>query len=106
MKLRVFGTGAVMAISLTGAALALPATSYAATCYTGCHTISPTSAGGKPTAVAGTDPVHVTVPLAQAHALAFTGANVILPTGIGAGAVLVGGALMYVGKRRRYNSAS
>jgi hypothetical protein len=41
---------------------------------------------------------------AQAQALAFTGANVILPTGIGGGAILVGGALMYAGKRRRLSS--
>jgi hypothetical protein len=101
MKLRVFGAGIAMSVTLTGAALALPATSYASSCYTGCHTSTPKSAGGTPSQ-AGDGPADSS----SAHALAFTGANVILPTGIGAGAILVGGTLVFAGRRRRYRSAS
>jgi hypothetical protein len=91
-----------MTVSLTGAALALPATSYASTsCYTGCHTSTPKTAGGKPASVSN-DPT----PTVQAHALAFTGANVMLPGAIGGGAILVGGGLIVAGKRRRYRTAS
>jgi hypothetical protein len=104
MKLRVIGAGAVMTLSLAGVVAATPATSYAATCYTGCHTSTPKTAGGTP---AATDPTPATAATAtQAHALAFTGANVLLPTGIGGGAILVGGALMFAGRRRRYSSAA
>lgn len=103
MKLRVIGTGAAMALSL-GVVAATPATSYAAGCYTGCHTSTPKTAGGTPTGVDPT-PASAATPT-QAHALAFTGANVILPAGIGGGAILVGGALMIAGRRRRYSSAS
>jgi uncharacterized transporter YbjL len=102
MKLRVIGTGAVMAMSL-GVVAATPATSYAAGCYTGCHTSTPKTAGGTPAVADGTPDGAATA--TQAHALAFTGANVLLPTGIGGGAILVGGAFMYVGRRRRYSSA-
>jgi hypothetical protein len=102
MKLRVIGTGAVMAMSL-GVVAATPATSYAAGCYTGCHTSTPKTAGGTPT---GVDPTPAAATTTQAHALAFTGANVLLPTGIGGGAILVGGALMFASRRRRLSSAS
>ncbi len=103
MKLRVIGTGAVMTLSLAGVVAATPATSYAASCYTGCHTSTPKSAGAKPVA---TDPTPAAATTTQAQALAFTGANVLVPAGIGAGAILVGGVLMYAGRRRRYSSAS
>ena len=104
MKLRVIGAGAVMTLSLAGVVAATPATSYAASCYTGCHTSTPKTAGGKP---AATDPTpDAAATTAQAHALAFTGANVLLPTGIGGGAILVGGALMFAGRRRHYSSAA
>jgi hypothetical protein len=104
MKLRLIGTGAVMTLSLVGVVAATPATSYAASCYTGCHTSTPKGAGGKP---ASTDPTpEATVTNTQAHALAFTGANVLLPAGVGGGAILVGGALMLTGRRRRYGQAS
>ena len=102
MRLRLFGAGIAMAVSVTGVVLATPVASYASTCYTGCHTSTPKSAGGHPT----TDPTPTGTQTAQAQALAFTGANVIVPTGIGGGAILVGGALMLAGKRRRLNSAS
>ena len=103
MKLRALGTGIVMTLSL-GVVVATPATSYASSCYTGCHTSTPKTAGGKP---ASTDPTPDAAAIpTQAHALAFTGANVLLPTGIGGGAILVGGVLMYAGRRRRYSSAS
>ncbi len=107
MKLRVLGTGVVMTLSLAGVVAATPATSYAAACYTGCHTTTPKSAGGSPAAADsvadGTADGGATT--TQAQALAFTGANVLLPAGIGGGAILVGGALMYVGRRRRLSSA-
>jgi hypothetical protein len=104
MKLRVLGTGVAMAASLTGVAvLATPVASYASSCYTGCHTTPPKTAGGKP---ATTDPTPSSVTTTQAQALAFTGANVVMPTSIGAGAVIVGGALMFVGRRRRVRSAA
>jgi hypothetical protein len=104
MKLRVLGTGVAMAASLTGVAvLASPAASYAASCYTGCHTSTPPkTAGGAPTS---TDPASG-ITTTSAHALAFTGANVVLPTGIGAGAVIVGGTLMMVGRRRRLRTVA
>jgi hypothetical protein len=105
MKLRVIGTGAIMTLSLAGVVAATPATSYAASCYTGCHTSTPKTAGGKP--AAATDPApDAAATTTQAHALAFTGANVLLPTGIGGGAILVGGALMFAGRRRRFSSAA
>ncbi len=104
MKLRVIGTGVVMTLSLAGVMAATPATSYAAGCYTGCHTSTPKTAGGTPTAEGASPATAATT--TQAHALAFTGANVLLPTGIGGGAILVGGALMFASRRRRYNSAS
>jgi hypothetical protein len=104
MKLRVLGTGVAMAASLTGVAvLASPAASYAASCYTGCHTSTPKTAGGTPTS---TDPTSSSVTTTQAQALAFTGANVVLPTSLGAGAVIVGGTLMFVGRRRRLRSVA
>ena len=100
MKLRVFGAGLVMSASLAGAALALPASAYASSgCYTGCHTTPPKD-GGTPT-LTGTHTGDGT----SAHALAFTGANVVLPTSIGGGAILVGGTLMYAGRRRRVRMA-
>jgi hypothetical protein len=102
MKLRLLGTGIAMAVSATGVVLATPVASYASTCYTGCHTSTPKTAGGQPS----TDPTPSSTPTAQASALAFTWANVIVPTGIGGGAILVGGALMYAGKRRRVSSAA
>jgi hypothetical protein len=103
MKLRLFGTGIAMAVSVTGVVLATPVASYASTtCYTGCHTSTPKTAGGQPSA----DGTAASTPTAQASALAFTGANIIVPTGIGGGAILVGGALMYAGKRRRMSSAA
>jgi hypothetical protein len=101
MKLRVFGAGLVMSASLAGAALALPASAYASTCYTGCHTSPPKDADGTPT-LSGSDAPSDGTP---AHALAFTGANVVLPTSIGGGAILVGGTLMYAGRRRRVRTA-
>jgi len=92
-----------MAVSITGVVLATPVASYASTtCYTGCHTSTPKTAGGHP----ATDPTPASTPTAQAQALAFTGANIIVPTGIGGGAILIGGALMFAGKRRRLNSAA
>ena len=101
MKLRVLGAGLVMSASLAGAALALPASAYASSgCYTGCHTSAPKDAGGTPS-LAGSAPTDGTT----AHALAFTGANVVLPTSIGGGAILVGGTLMYAGRRRRVRTA-
>jgi hypothetical protein len=103
MKLRVLGAGLVMSASLAGAALALPASAYASSsCYTGCHTSAPKSAGGTPS-LAGSD--APTGGGTSAHALAFTGANVVLPTSIGGGAILVGGTLMYAGRRRRVRTA-
>jgi hypothetical protein len=115
MKLRLLGTGMAMAVSITGVVLATPVASYASTtCYTGCHTSTPKTAGGKPTTTglssstptAASTPADGSTPTAQASALAFTGANVIVPTGIGGGAILVGGALVFAGKRRRVNSAT
>jgi hypothetical protein len=103
MKIRAIGTGVVMTLSL-GVVAATPATSYAASCYTGCHTSPPKSAGAKPVATDPTPDAAATT--TQAQALAFTGANVLVPAGIGAGAILVGGVLMYAGRRRRYSSAS
>jgi hypothetical protein len=103
MKLRTFGAGIAMSASLTGAALALPASAYASTsCYTGCHTSTPTHGGGTPTVNkdGGSDGTT------QAHALAFTGANVILPTSIGAGAIVIGGTLFFAGRRRRVHTVS
>ncbi|MGO9341386.1 MAG: hypothetical protein ACLP6E_02525 [Acidimicrobiales bacterium] len=105
MKLRVIGTGVVMTLSLAGVVAATPATSYAAGCYTGCHTSTPKSAGGKPASTRPDGPAAAAT-TTQAQALAFTGANVLIPTGIGGGAIVVGGVLMYVGRRRRYSSAS
>ena len=102
MRLRILGTGMAMAVSITGVVLATPVASYASTCYTGCHTSTPKTAGGHPDPT----PTPAATPTAQAQALAFTGANVIVPTGIGGGAILVGGALMYAGKRRRVSSAA
>ena|ERR1700733_4628562 len=106
MKLRLLGTGMAMAVSITGVVLATPVASYASTtCYTGCHTSTPKTAGGHP-ATTATDGAPDATPTAQAQALAFTGANIIVPTGIGGGAILIGGALMYAGKRRRVNQAA
>ena len=103
MKLRLLGTGMAMAVSITGVVLATPVASYASTtCYTGCHTSTPKTAGGHP----ADGPTSASTPTAQAQALAFTGANIIVPTGIGGGAILVGGALLFAGKRRRLNSAA
>jgi hypothetical protein len=90
------------AVSATGVVLATPVASYASTCYTGCHTTTPKSAGGQPS----TDGTPSATQTAQAQALAFTGANVILPAGIGGGAIIVGGTLMFAGKRRRLNSTA
>jgi len=104
MKLRTFGAGIVMSASLTGAALALPASAYASTsCYTGCHTTAPKSADGTPSLAGGDGPSDGG---GQAHALAFTGANVMLPTTIGAGAILIGGTLVFAGRRRRVRATS
>src|SRR5580698_7921983 len=103
MKLRTFGAGIVMSASLTGAALALPASAYASSsCYTGCHSSTPGHAGGTPTVVNHAGPSDG----GSAHALAFTGANVVLPTGIGAGAILIGGTLVYAGRRRRVHTVA
>jgi hypothetical protein len=103
MKLRTFGAGIAMSAGLTGAALALPASAYASTsCYTGCHTTAPSHAGGSPTGNDSDGPSDG----GQAHALAFTGANVVLPTSIGAGAILIGGTLVFAGRRRRVNTVS
>ena len=102
MKLRLLGAGIAMAVSATGVVLATPVASYASTCYTGCHTSTPKTAGGHPT----TDPTPTATQTAQAQALAFTGANVILPAGIGGGAIIVGGTLMFAGKRRRLSSTA
>lgn len=93
-----------MAVSLTGAALVIPGTSYAATCYTGCHTTTPKTAGGTPTLLSSQ--VVPAKPTAQAQALAFTGANIIVPTGIGAGAIIIGGGLVLAGRRRRLGTAA
>jgi hypothetical protein len=104
MKLRLLGAGFAVALS-AGAVLAMPATSYATTCYTGCSPTTPTSPGGKP--ADGDGDGGATTPTAtQAHSLAFTGANVVLPTSIGSGAIVVGGALVLAGRRRRVRSAS
>jgi hypothetical protein len=104
MKLRTFGAGIAMSASLTGAALALPASAYASTsCYTGCHTTTPTNGGGTPTVTGNDGGSDGTT---QAHALAFTGANVILPTSIGAGAILIGGTLVLAGRRRKVHTVS
>ena len=102
MKLRLFGSGLVMAVGLTGAALTLPTASYATSCYTGCSTTAPKDAGGTPTSDAASDgATHV-----AAQDLAFTGANVMLPAGIGGGAVLIGGGLILAGRRRRLSTES
>jgi hypothetical protein len=103
MKVRLVGAGIAMAaMSATAVVLATPVASYAATCYTGCHTSTPKTAGGHPS----TDPTPTATQTAQAQALAFTGANVILPAGIGGGAIIVGGTLMFAGKRRRLSSTA
>jgi hypothetical protein len=103
MKLRLFGSGLVMAAGLSAAALSMPAASYATSCYTGCSTTAPKSAGGTPTSdgsAADASSTHV-----AAQDLAFTGANVMLPASIGGGAVLIGGGLVLAGRRRRFRTS-
>jgi hypothetical protein len=103
MKLRVFGAGIAMSAALTGAALTLPASAYASSCYTGCHTTPPKDGGGTPTSSGGGAAAESG---GQAHALAFTGANVVLPTSVGAGAILLGGSLVLAGRRRRFRTVT
>jgi hypothetical protein len=101
MKLRLFGSGLVMAVGLTGAALTVPTASYATSCYTGCSTTAPKDAGGTPASdgASAAATTHV-----AAQDLAFTGANVMLPASIGGGAVLIGGGLILAGRRRRLST--
>ncbi|MFZ0665197.1 MAG: hypothetical protein WAM97_05540 [Acidimicrobiales bacterium] len=106
MKMRLLGAGFAMTLSVGAAVLATPAASYATTCYTGCHTTTPTSPGGKPASDGdGGDGGTAATPT-SASSLAFTGANVVLPTSLGTGAVVIGGALVFAGRRRRIRSAA
>jgi hypothetical protein len=106
MKLRLLGAGFAMAMSVGAAVLATPTASYATTCYTNCHTTTPTNPGGKPASDGDGGDGGSTATPTQASSLAFTGANVVLPTSLGTGAVVIGGTLVFVGRRRRIRSAA
>lgn len=106
LRLRAIGAGAVMTLSLAGVVSSTPTISYAASCYTGCHTSPPKTAGGKPTISSKPSSGGSSRGITEAHALAFTGANVLVPAGIGAGGAIVGGVLMFTGRRRRHLGAT
>jgi hypothetical protein len=105
MKKRILGLGLGLAMSTVGV-VALPtmASADTSTCYTGCS--APTS-GVTPPAEPVVAPVSAPVEPTQAPAsggLPFTGADIESMAAVGAGALLVGGAL--VRRSRRHGRAT
>jgi hypothetical protein len=93
MKIRLLGLGLGTALTLAG--VMVPAVAASAdsgsTCYTGCT--APLPSGDAPVPATKTDAV-------SSGALAFTGADIEEMTVFGAGALVVGGALVRRNRRR------
>ena|SRR5579862_3251726 len=104
MKSKLVGLGLGLTALSTLGVVAVPAVAYAdattgnTTCYPGCS--APTSSVVPPTTVASTP----TEPKQQAASggLAFTGADIEGMAAIGAGALVVGGALVRRSRRQRH----
>jgi hypothetical protein len=104
MNRKLLGLGFGVALSTLGVA-AIPAVASAdATCYTGCSS----GGGGNPPPQPPSTPVFVQAnpPSNPASGgLAFTGADITEMAAVGAGAVLVGGALVQRSRRQRRATA-
>jgi hypothetical protein len=102
MNKKLLGLGFGVALSTLGVA-AIPAVASAdATCYTGCSS----GGGGNPPPPSTPVFVQATPPSNPASGgLAFTGADISEMAAAGAGAVLVGGALVRRSRRQRRATA-
>jgi hypothetical protein len=108
MKSKLVGLGLGLAALSTLGVVAVPAVAYAdattgnTTCYTGCS--APTTGVVTPQTVV-TVPTEPT-PAAASGGLAFTGADIEGMAAIGAGALVVGGALVRRSRRQRQVQAN
>ena len=106
MKSKLVGLGLGFAALSTLGVVAVPAVAYAdattgnTTCYTGCS--APLVTTPTPTVVAPTEPKQA----AASGGLAFTGADIEGMAAIGAGALVVGGAMVRRSRRQRQAQAS
>jgi hypothetical protein len=105
MKSKLVGLGLGLAALSTLGVVAVPAVAYAdatgnTTCYTGCS--APQPPVPPQVVVAPTEPKQA----AASGGLAFTGADIEGMAAIGAGALVVGGALVRRSRRQRQVQAS
>src|SRR5215472_12993556 len=104
MKRKLLGLGFGVALSTAGVVLA-PAAAFAdATCYTGCST--PSTGNNNPATPSAPAQAQTQPPSNPASGgLPFTGADIAEMAAVGAGAVLVGGALVQRSRRQRQANA-
>ena len=106
MKSKLVGLGLGIAAMSTLGVVAAPAVAYAdSTCYTGCTN---TTSGTVPPQVVTSNTVAPPVEpkAASSGGLAFTGADIEGMAAIGAGALVVGGALVRRSRRQRHVQAT
>jgi LPXTG-motif cell wall-anchored protein len=106
MKSKLLGLGLGVALSTLGVA-AVPAMAFAdSTCYTGCS--APSQGQNQPPPAAPSEPVSAPTQAssqASGGGLPFTGADIEAMAAVGAGALLVGGALVHRSRRQRRATA-
>ncbi len=91
MKMRLLGLGLGSILTLAGVMIPAATANADSTCYTGCSSPPPDANAPAPV----TKAAHV-----SSTDLAFTGADIEEMTVLGAGALVVGGALMRRSRRR------
>jgi hypothetical protein len=105
MKSKLVGLGLGIAAMATLGVVAAPAVAYAdSTCYTGCA--GTTGGTVPPQVVTATTVAPPVEPKAASSGLAFTGADIEGMAAIGAGALVVGGALVRRSRRQRQVQAT
>ena len=94
-----------MVLSTVGVTV-VPAMAYAdSTCYTGCTVVTVPPSGGTHDGTVVPVSAPVSAPASSPAALPFTGADIEGMAAVGAGALLVGGALVRRSRRQRRATA-